>query len=263
MPSPLISIIIPALNEEILLPLLLEDLLPQLTSEVEVFVVDGGSTDKTQAIVQTFHEREARIRLIISPQRGVGIQRNLGAQQAHSSYLLFFDADNRIPSSFISEITSRLQSQSPSIFTNYCTADTTHLRDRTYTWILNHCLDLGVLFNMPFALGACLGCSREVFTSLHGFDPLITYMEDTELVQRFRNHGYRLFIFHSPRFILSLRRFRKEGLLRQYVLIIPYILQLARGKKITTPVSVYPMEGGGSFPTTAPSKQTQTKPILD
>ena len=72
---PIISIIIPTLNEERFLPLLL-DAIRQQEADCEVIVVDGGSQDRTLEIA-----RDHRVRTIVSsPGRGTGIC--IGAEEA-------------------------------------------------------------------------------------------------------------------------------------------------------------------------------------
>lgn len=249
-----VSIIIPTLNEEIALPHLLDDLLHQDSAFFEVIVVDGGSSDNTQHIVQGYHPQHERIRLLVADKPGVGAQRNLAAATASGNYLLFLDADDRLPQTFLTQLQRHLQNTVPSVFTNYCVADTTRILDRCYVWTLNHCLHVAKWLKTPYALGACLGCATHVFQQIEGFDPSITYMEDTDFVRRCMFQEYPLHIFRSPRFMLSLRRFRKEGLIRQYILILPSILKLVRGQKITTPLSVYRMDGGAAFEKTSTPK---------
>lgn len=89
-----VSVIIPTLNEIDALPkniaLLLQD--PLIG---EIIVVDGGSTDGTQAYATA--QTDPRISLLTSPP-GRGKQMNLGANQANGEWLLFHHADSLLPS---------------------------------------------------------------------------------------------------------------------------------------------------------------------
>jgi len=89
MQQPLISVIVPALNEEQVMPALLDNLLAQPLLN-ECIVVDGGSSDRTAEIVQ--NNPDPRVRLITS-RCGRGIQMNAGAHQATGDLLLFQHAD--------------------------------------------------------------------------------------------------------------------------------------------------------------------------
>ena len=83
----MISVIIPTLNEELALPNTLDHLFRQ-SSEFEVFVVDGGSTDRTRELVV----ERGNINFLES-QKGRAVQMNKGATNASGEWLLFLHAD--------------------------------------------------------------------------------------------------------------------------------------------------------------------------
>ena len=87
---PLVSIIIPTLNEASILPSTLESLQEQ-PEPFEVIVVDGGSTDATTA-----RAHAAGVTVIDGP-RGRGPQMNYGAEHARADLLLFLHADTTLP----------------------------------------------------------------------------------------------------------------------------------------------------------------------
>ena len=86
-----ISIIIPALNEETALPRTLAALWQQPGS-YEVIVVDGGSTDRTREVAAA----DPRVHLVAA-RRGRAVQMNAGARVAHGEILLFLHADSVLP----------------------------------------------------------------------------------------------------------------------------------------------------------------------
>ena len=94
----MISIIIPALNEERSLPRTLASL-HQQRGDFEVIVVDGGSSDRTCEIAAA----EPRVRLI-SSRRGRAAQMNAGALIARGDMLLFLHADTTLPQDAISTL---------------------------------------------------------------------------------------------------------------------------------------------------------------
>ena len=92
---PFITLVIPAYNEESLLPALLESIRisvaewAQGAGSVEVIVADNCSTDRTSEIA-----RRSGARVVNVPVRGIGAARNGGAAAAHGHVLCFVDADS-------------------------------------------------------------------------------------------------------------------------------------------------------------------------
>ena len=90
--SPLVSVLIPTLNEERELPSLLGDL-ATLHGEWELVIADGGSTDATQAIARA-HPTAPRL---LEQRGGRAAQLNAAARAASGDLLLFLHADSRLP----------------------------------------------------------------------------------------------------------------------------------------------------------------------
>ena len=90
----LVSVIIPCYNAESTLKQCLDSVLDQSYRNLEVLVIDDGSADQSRAIVQSYAEKETRIRLIGSARRGVSYARNQGILHARGQYLQFVDADD-------------------------------------------------------------------------------------------------------------------------------------------------------------------------
>jgi len=97
---PLLSIIIPALNEEDRLPESLTKVLGFLEAQAypaEVLLVDNGSTDRTAAIAQEFAARHSNLRLLQDPHRGKGLAVRRGMLAAQGEYRFICDADLSMP----------------------------------------------------------------------------------------------------------------------------------------------------------------------
>src|SRR3990167_597945 len=90
--QPFFSIIIPTLNEELFVNKILGDLAKQKVKNFELIVVDGNSQDKTQQMILSY-KKEMPITLLKMNPPNLPLQKNLGAKQAKSPYLLFLDAD--------------------------------------------------------------------------------------------------------------------------------------------------------------------------
>ena len=94
---PLISVVIPIHNVEAYLRECLQSVGRQTVGDLEVIMVDDGSTDGSAAIAREFAERDSRFRLIQQPNGGLGQARNHGADQTTGEFLSFVDGDDVLP----------------------------------------------------------------------------------------------------------------------------------------------------------------------
>ena len=85
----LVSVIIPTYNEEEDIGACLDSILKQSYKQIEIIVVDDGSTDRTIEIVKKFK----KVKLIKGEHKGPGFSRNKGAKKAKGKILSFVDAD--------------------------------------------------------------------------------------------------------------------------------------------------------------------------
>lgn len=237
--KPFISVIIPTLNEEKYLPHLLKDLLNQSTTNFEIIHIDGQSEDKTREISAKLGSKFPLYHQVISPIRHVSHQRNLGAKMSSGQYLLFIDADTQLPDYFIEGLSYQLHKEPADMFTTWSTPDSKKPGDKTLVTIINLSLEVAHFFESPFAIGVLMGCSDKAFKKIGGFDEKIGYGEDEDFVKA----GYRkkldFKVFREPRFVYSLRRFRKEGTL-------PTLQQMA-AKKLKIMTSREYIMGGQYF----------------
>lgn len=89
-----ISVIIPAYNSEEFLPEALDSLLNQSFYNFEVIIVNDGSTDLTQNIIDEYCQNYSNFKSILQPHSGVSNARNKGIENAKGKYLAFLDADD-------------------------------------------------------------------------------------------------------------------------------------------------------------------------
>ena len=99
---PLISVIVPTLNEEAHIGAVIEDMLGQegLDADVEVLVADGGSTDKTREIVERYSAR-GNVRLIDNPKRHQVFGYNLAIRAARGSIVCIVHAHARFSRTYL------------------------------------------------------------------------------------------------------------------------------------------------------------------
>lgn len=94
--TPLVSIIIPSYNAQEFIRECLDSVLAQTLHDIEVIVVDDGSTDTTRDIVAGYAERDPRVTLICQENSFAGVARNNGMEHASGTYLYFLDSDDFI-----------------------------------------------------------------------------------------------------------------------------------------------------------------------
>lgn len=92
--NPEISIIIPVYNVEKYISKCIESVLYQSLSNIEIVVVNDGSTDSSDVIIQEFVNRDNRIKYFKTENKGVSNARNVGIQNAISPYVIFLDSDD-------------------------------------------------------------------------------------------------------------------------------------------------------------------------
>lgn len=94
--NPLISIIIPVYNAEKYLSNCLDSVCNQTYSEVEIIIIDDGSTDHSSEIIQDYLKRDQRIQVIVQENKGLSTSRNTGLEHANGEYVMFLDSDDWI-----------------------------------------------------------------------------------------------------------------------------------------------------------------------
>jgi dolichyl-phosphate beta-glucosyltransferase len=100
LPSPLLSVVIPAFNEERRLPSTLEALQQHLSRQTfpfDIWVVDNGSTDRTAELVEEYARRFSSVHLVQIPIRGKGVAVRTGMLGSTGEYRFLCDADLSMP----------------------------------------------------------------------------------------------------------------------------------------------------------------------
>ena len=92
----MISIIVPIYNAAPYLADCVGSLTAQTVQDIEILLVDDGSTDDSAALAQSFVDKDARIHLIRQQHAGQSAARNNGMRHARGEFIAFVDADDRI-----------------------------------------------------------------------------------------------------------------------------------------------------------------------
>lgn len=102
--NPLISVIVPVYNAEEYLPACLDSILKQDLREIEIIVVDDGSTDESGKIADRYAKGDSRIQVIHQENAHLSASRNAGMQLATGEYIAFIDSDDWIETDMFSSM---------------------------------------------------------------------------------------------------------------------------------------------------------------
>ena len=114
---PQVSIIIPAYNRNDFLTQAVQSVLSQTVTELEVLVVDDGSTDDSRRVIENIHDE--RLRYFYKQNGGVSSARNFGLARATGEYVCFLDSDDFWSSSYL-EIMLQKMVENPDYEAAYC-----------------------------------------------------------------------------------------------------------------------------------------------
>jgi len=101
--SPLVSIIIPVYNKEKYLKDTINCITQQIYKNIEVILIDDGSTDNSKEIIIAEQNRDNRIKLCTQDNKGAAEARNKGLEMSQGQYVVFLDADDYFSPEMISK----------------------------------------------------------------------------------------------------------------------------------------------------------------
>lgn len=111
----LISVIVPVYNAEKYLDRCLRSLVDQSYENLEILLVNDGSTDRSAAICKAWGEKDARIKVLYQENQGVSAARNYGLDCAAGAYISFVDADDWIKPEMLEKQWNILQKEQSDI----------------------------------------------------------------------------------------------------------------------------------------------------
>jgi rSAM/selenodomain-associated transferase 2 len=195
----LISVVIPTLNEEVNLPVTLRQLATH--PEVELIVVDGGSTDRTVEIARQFTP------FVFVSQPGRALQMNMGARHATGDILLFLHADTFLLPGALEEVQRRIIRDAAVGGAFDLQIDS---RSRLCKFVAKVSSRRARLFRLPYG-DQGIFVWRQTFDSIGGF-PEIPIMEDVGFARKLRRAGRLAFV--PAGLVTSGRRWEANGTLK-------------------------------------------------
>jgi glycosyltransferase involved in cell wall biosynthesis len=174
---PLVGVTIPMYNASQTIDSTVASVCAQTYRNLDIVIVDDGSTDDSAQKVRGWAEREPRLRLLRQENSGVAAARNLGAANTNADYLAFIDADDLwAPAKIEVQLDALIKSgeEVGLVYSWYAHIDDTDRvlslshRPEAEGWVLRDLLQTNVVGNGSSAL-----FRRAAFESAGGFDPAL------------------------------------------------------------------------------------------
>jgi len=198
------SIIVPVLNEALILPSLFKNI-ENLPAQ-EVLFVDGGSRDQTLFLLKGWSENaEAQApKMLLSSPRGRAKQMNAGAKKARGQVLIFLHSDSKLPSGGLENIIVALKKTSIVGGAFRLKIDSPRLFLRFISWMANL---RSSFLKLPYGDQGYF-VRKEVFDKMGGYRD-IGLMEDVDFFRRLKKEGEVILL--DKEILSSARRWKKEG----------------------------------------------------
>lgn len=215
-----VTVVIPAYNMDGYIEGAISTVLDGSFSDVEVLVVDDGSTDDTGAVVSQFTDSassvfDTRVRYVKQKNQGKPVAVNHGFRKARGDYLTILDADDELPPHGIEErykVATACSPPADCVVGSFVIIDedgdpvgrrptptTATPKDLRRRYFLS--------YRTPFHLNSCL-IHRRLIKSVGGVDPELTRCEDIDYSIRLLNSVRRLQVIETP--VYRYRKYRSS-----------------------------------------------------
>ena len=195
----LVSIIIPVYNSEKHIKRCLDSVLSQSYNDLEIIIINDGSTDNSEQIINELCANDKRAKLFTIKNGGVSNARNYGISKASGDYLMFIDSDDFISSTYIKNYLSNYNNEDLIIggYSYYFENDKRIIpfKCKNSHYIIDSFMkDIEFFLRPPYLLGPCFKLyKKSIIISNNIFFPLdISYGEDAEFVYSYLNHCFNI-----------------------------------------------------------------------
>lgn len=196
----LVSIIIPVFNNQSTVEETVASVLAQDYDNLEIILVNDGSTDNTQKILEKLADQHENIQLYNKGNEGVSASRNYGFRHSHGKYVVFLDADDLLVNTFVSECAYVMDNQ-PTLSVVYTQVQFFERQSGIFK--------LPKLDFQRLLTGNCLTVTAmiraEMFESVDMYDEKLSYVEDWEFWIRLLHKYPYFYKIEKPLFLYRRR----------------------------------------------------------
>jgi len=215
----LISIIIPSYNSGKFLGEAIESAVNQTYKNIEIIIVNDGSTDNTEEIAKQWQKRDKRIRYLKHKEnKGLSAARNTGIRTSKGDFIALLDADDVWMKDKLEKQIEKIRKEADIVYSNAILInekgkkleDTLWKKVKTAPYAGRDCLES--LFQKNFMIPASsLIFKKEVIKEIGGFDEKLKSAEDYDFCLRALAHGYNINYVGSPLLFYQLSQQQMSG----------------------------------------------------
>ncbi len=191
----LFSVIVPVYNRKDELDELMHSLTKQISKNFELIVVDDGSLDKCDVIVDKYIN-ELNVKYFFKQNSGPSLARNFGVEKSQGEYLIFLDSDCIAPEEYIAEIEKELNYKDSDAFGGADRASSSFSnKQKAINYSMTSFLTTGGIRGKSKSIDKFyprsfnMGIKRSVFNALNGFSDM-RFGEDVDLSYRIVKNKY-------------------------------------------------------------------------
>lgn len=213
------SLIIPVYNRPDEIEELLESLTKQTETNYDIVIVEDGSQEKCDTIIDRYKDR-LDIKYFFKPNSGPGQSRNYGAERATGDYVIFLDSDCVIPEKYIQEVNTELKNDYVDCFGGPDAAHSSFSDiQKSINYSMTSFITTGGIrgkkkgLDKFFPRSFNMGYSKEVLDKTGGFGKM-RFGEDIDMSLRIIENGFgtrlfdKAFVYHKRR--TNFRQFYKQ-----------------------------------------------------
>lgn len=201
----IISVVIPLYNQGLFLRDSLNSILNQTIQNIEVIIIDDGSTDDSLAIARALAQEHSahRITVLTHPNKGKGFTRNRGVSESSGKYVCILDADDMLASTYLEEAVGLLEANPE---TGWITPLTLQF-GRVHQIFYHFDFDMADLLTVcPSPVSSVF--RRELWDEVGGFDQTMTDREDWEFWIKAAEAGWTSLHTKAPQFLYRIQEKR-------------------------------------------------------